>query len=101
MRLIETDGLGGMRKKIDGRGATEAKSFFGNVELEGLLALAAFEAGNEKDNLDTRAKTGSAEIFETVQIDEEEFLWEMKIFLEKPVTRKGRGEDTARVLRHR
>src|SRR5277367_6407495 len=46
VRLIEADGLGGMREKIDGGRTAEAERVRGNVELESLLALAAFEAGD-------------------------------------------------------
>src|SRR5580704_11078293 len=86
--LIEANGLGSMREKIDGRRTTQAECFLGNVELESLLALAAFESRNQEDHLDTRTETRGAKLIETLQIDKEEFFWEMKILLKEAVAGK-------------
>ena len=75
-------------KRFTGRRTSEPERLLRDVQLEGLLPLAAFEAGYQEHDLHARTEAGGAEILETVQVNEEEFLGKMKIFLQKPVARK-------------
>src|SRR5689334_17607263 len=65
--LIQSNGLGGVREKIDRRGAPQPESLFRDVEFQGLLAFASFETRDEKYDFHPRAKAGGSEIFETFQ----------------------------------
>ena len=62
--LVEEDGLGGLAKEIDDGSAAEAEGACVDAEFEDLLAVGAFEARKEEDDLGFAAEARLGERLE-------------------------------------
>ena len=94
--MAEQDGLGGLREQIDNRRASQAEGLGVHSEFERLAAVVAFERRNEKHDLGRVAEPGGANAIEPLQVEEEKFLREAEIFLQKAVADEG----AARIGQH-
>ena len=86
--LGDADRLGDALEQIDHRGAAELKGVLADGLFEGDQAVRLVRPSEKDQDFKCRSKSALGQAVQTLQIDEEEFLGEAEILLQKAVTQE-------------